>query len=491
MKPWFEPSRWSIASRLLALALVPTALMLVAGNASMYWLAVRDANTEVREHGKSIAAALAEGSRYAVVSGNTASVEQTIRDLMSADPSLISVQVMDAARRPIVTVDSTRAHSRTSVFETSTMSEPLNVDTFDSTNAATSTRRQPGPALGIVRVHMSADPIVQASIARLTAGSALVLLATAISIAIGLALARKLREPLNDVMSALRDVRERIYDVRMRPGASGELAELQTAVVEMAKGLRITHELLEAEVSARTADLNNAMQRLSAADAEKSRLIAHGNDLVEEERRRISIEIHDDLNAVLVSVRMQAEELASAAAEGGQQETHEAATRIVELVDTMYARARSIVRKLRPEIIDALGLSGAAEETVRHFRELDRDCLFQLSLQSLPQVPEAAAIAAYRILQEALSNVVKHANARHCHLSLGPWADQRGLTLSIEDDGRGIDTALGAGQGLGLAGIRERVSALHGTFKLESSPGSGTRLAITLPIEPEASKAAH
>ena len=70
MKLWFDASRWSIASRLLVLALLPTVLMLVAGNASMYWLSLRDAAAEIRERGRSVAAALAEGSRYAVVSGN-------------------------------------------------------------------------------------------------------------------------------------------------------------------------------------------------------------------------------------------------------------------------------------------------------------------------------------------------------------------------------------------------------------------------------------
>jgi two-component system sensor histidine kinase UhpB len=482
MKPWFAPSRWSIASRLLALALLPTALMLVAGNASMYWLAVRDASTEIRDHGMSIAGALAEGSRYAVVSGNTESVEQTVRGLMAADPSLVAVEVLDAGGRSIVTVDSPRASPESSVFETPIASEPLNVDTFDSTKPATTTRRQSGPPLGVVRVHMSAEPIVRASIARLTAGTVLVLLATLVSVLVALTLARRLREPLNDAMAALRDLRERKYEIRMRPGATGELAELQSALLDMAKGLRITHEQLTAEVSARTADLSAAMQRIQIADAEKSRLIAHGNELVEEERRRISIEIHDDLNAVLVSVRMQAEALASAAAESEREEMLAAARRIVELVDTIYGRARAIVRKLRPEILDALGLSGAVEETVRHFRELDRDCRFELFLRQLPRVPEATAIAAYRMLQEALSNVVKHASARRCRVSLGPSPGGSAVTLVIEDDGRGFDPEATGGPGLGLVGIRERVAALGGTLSVESSRGAGACLTITLPV---------
>jgi two-component system, NarL family, sensor histidine kinase UhpB len=238
------------------------------------------------------------------------------------------------------------------------------VDTFDVTGSANPAHRGPGPPLGFVRVRMSADPIVSASVGRLATGSALVLLATIASLGVALMLAGRLREPLKDVMHALRQLRDGRYDVQMRPGATGELAELQSAVAEMAKGLRITHEQLEGEVAARTAELSAAMQRIRISDEEKGRLIARGNDLVEDERRRISTEIHDDLNAVLVSVRMQAEALV-AADEQGHAETSAAAKRIVELVDTIYGRARAIVRKLRPEIIDALGLVGAAEETVR------------------------------------------------------------------------------------------------------------------------------
>lgn len=481
MKPWFDPSRWSIASRLLVLALLPTALMLVAGNASMYWLSLRDAATEIRERGRSVAAALAEGSRYAVVSGNTEAVERTVRDLMAADPSLIAVRLLDRDRRVIVEVVSPAVHTQSVEFEVPIESQPINVDTFDVAGNTQSAGRRSGPPLGLVHVRMSADPIVAASVRRLATGSALVLLATIASLGIALMLAGRLREPLKDVMQALRRLRDGRYDVRMRPGATGELAELQSAVVEMAKGLRITHEQLEAEVAARTTELSEAMQRLRVSDEEKGRLIARGNELVEDERRRISTEIHDDLNAVLVSVRMQAEALSSAAAEQGHTEMQAAATRIVELVDTIYARARAIVRKLRPEIIDALGLAGAAEETVRSFAELDRHCKFELVAEPLPQLPEAVSIAAYRMLQEALSNVAKHAGARRCRVTLRPLGQDR-IALVVEDDGRGFASAPDASRGLGLLGIRERAAALQGDFEFESAPGRGTRLTITLPV---------
>ncbi len=147
----------------------------------------------------------------------------------------------------------------------------------------------------------------------------------------------------------------------------------------------------------------------------------------------------------------------------------------------MYARARAIVRKLRPEIIDALGLAGAAEETVRTFGELDRHCRFELVAEPLPSIPDAVSIAAYRMLQEALSNVVKHAGAKRCRVTLrAPGGDH--IVLVVEDDGRGFVVDAVDSGGLGLAGIRERALALRGRVEVESLLGKGTRLVIKLPL---------
>lgn len=483
MKLWFAPPRWSIASRLLVLALLPTALMLVAGNAAMYWISLHNATTEVRERGRFVAAALAEGSRYAVVSGQIDSVQRSIRNLMDADLSLAGVQLLDRTRRVVVDLNSIRTTGEGVDFEMEIASEPLNVDTFDVLDPANAANRRPGPPLGYVRVRMTAGPIVSASVERLAAGSAVVLVSTIVSLGIALTLAGLLGAPLKDVMHAVRRLQRGQFDIHMRPGATGELAELQSAVIEMALGLQLTHDRLEREVAARTLALGQAMERIRLSDVEKGRLIARGNELVEDERRRISTEIHDDLNAVIVSIRMHAESLASAAGDAGQHDMQVAASRIVNLADTIYARARAIIRKLRPEILDALGLKGAVEETVRAFAEADRGCAVELAAGPLPVLGETVSIAAYRMLQEALSNVAKHASAKHCAVSLRAASGDR-LSLVVEDDGRGFDPSVVVAGGLGLAGMRERAAALGGDVAVQSAPGKGARITITLPMHP-------
>jgi two-component system sensor histidine kinase UhpB len=286
-------------------------------------------------------------------------------------------------------------------------------------------------------------------------------------------------------MAALRQVRHGSFDVRIDPVVSGELGELQQAIVEMAKSLGTTHQELENEVARRTTQLREAMSALEAADAERRRLIARGNELVEEERRRLSLEIHDELNAALVAVRLQADALSGQAADAGSADVQEAAEKIARLTDDLYKRARAIVTQLRPEILDTLGLAGAVEEVVRRFDEVNAGCRFHFRAETLPPVPEPVAIAAYRAIQEALSNVAKHAGASSCDVSIMQTSSHQGkaVRIVVEDDGCGYDTSIVHSQGIGLIGMRERVAALGGSVTMRSSPGCGTTVTIEIPLD--------
>lgn len=490
MIPRLRPAGWSFATRLMALALVPAFLMLVVVNASLYLISFQEAQADIRERSRVVSAALAEGSRYGVISGNPASVQRAVEGLMDADASLVAVEVLAADRKPLVVVK--RAHPGAHAFteEAAITLGALDVDLLDRGGAhaapaasAPSNRR----VAGYVRVTMSPTPLLDAKRARLIQGSLLVLLSCATATAVGLMLARRLRKPLNLVMAALREVRQGGFDVRIEPIASGELGELQQAIVEMAKSLGATHQELENEVARRTAQLRDAMSALEAADAERRRLIARGNELVEEERRRLSLEIHDELNAALASVRLQADALAGHANEAGSSDVQKTAARIASLTDDLYKRARAIVTQLRPEILDTLGLGGAVEEMVRRFDEVNADCRFLFRAEALPPVAEPVAIAAYRAIQEALSNVAKHAAASSCEVtlsrSLSPQ-QQSAIRIIVHDDGRGYDTSVAHPEGIGLIGMRERVAALGGSVSMQSELGRGTTVTIEIPLDP-------
>lgn len=477
MKPLLDGAHWSIASRLLILALAPAILMLAIVNGALYWRALRDAEADVQERAQILSRAVAEGSRYGVISGNTTGIDQTVSGILAADPSVIRVEVLDATRRPVVDRTRVMPNSALLVFESPITFEPMNVDIFD-----TITRTESAAPLGYVRVTVSPKPIVQRRAQRWAIGNAVVLISALVAAALGLWLAKRLREPLARIMDMIRSVDAGRFEIAAQPDAPGELGELQRAIHAMAQGLRLTHERLDSEVQIRTVALETALGQLQTADAEKRRLIASSNALVEAERRRISLEIHDDLNAALVSIRMHAAGLASAVRGSGASDLAQTANRIVTLVDQTYDRARNIVRNLRPEILDALGLPGAAEETVRHFDEVSDSCRYSFERAGpMPLLDEATAIAAYRILQEALSNVSKHARASRCLVTLASHDAGQGVRLTVADDGVGFD--LGASsEGLGLVGMRERLAVLGGTMNVTTAPGQGTTIEILIPV---------
>lgn len=161
------------------------------------------------------------------------------------------------------------------------------------------------------------------------------------------------------------------------------------------------------------------------------------------------------------------------------------AERIATLTDDLYRRARAIVSQLRPEVIDTLGLADAIEEMVRRFDEAATSCRFTFEADNaVPRVHEQVAITAYRVAQEALSNVAKHSHATRCSVALRSVTledGRAGIRLIVSDDGRGFATDAVPQRGVGLIGMRERVAALSGLFVLSSSVDLGTTVTIELP----------
>ncbi len=481
-----RPSEWSVATRLMALALVPALLMLVVVNVSLYLVSFDEAQADVRERSRVMSSALAESSRYGVVSGNLGSVERAIRGLMDADRSLVVVEVLSDLRAPLVLIKRAEPGPYAFTDETAIAFGSLDVDLLDrGAHAPSPTGAAGSRVAGYIRVTLSPTPLLEAKRSRLIQGSLLVLMACGVATAVGLALARRLRRPLDQVIAALRQLRRASFGIRIDPIAGGELGELQQAILVMAEELGASHQKLEGEVARRTADLQQAMRSLETADAERRRLIARGNELVEDERRKLSLEIHDELNAVIVAVRLQAGGLSSEAAATGSAEVRRVADRIAGLADDLYRRARAIVEQLRPELLDTLGLSGAIEEMVRRMDEAHTDCRFGFRLEDrLPQLPEPIAIAAYRAVQEALSNVAKHAFAAFCEVTISvvQIAQDERIRIHVEDDGKGYDPTVSQGGGIGLIGMRERVAALKGTVAIASEPGRGTAVTIEIPL---------
>ena len=140
-----------------------------------------------------------------------------------------------------------------------------------------------------------------------------------------------------------------------------------------------------------------------------------------------------------------------------------------------------MMQRLRPGILDDLGLVEALQEEISAWQERNpkTKCTFNTS-GDLAGLGERINITLYRIVQECLTNVAKYANAAQVTIDLS--ADPGGLVLSVMDDGQGMDLSA-TGNGLGLIGMRERAEALGGRFSIESEPGKGISILITVPEE--------
>jgi two-component system, NarL family, sensor histidine kinase UhpB len=205
----------------------------------------------------------------------------------------------------------------------------------------------------------------------------------------------------------------------------------------------------------------------------------------EEERSSVAREIHDELGQVLTALKLNLDWLERKISEReGSPSINLLLDRVVasgEIVETAISGVQRIAADLRPEILDHLGLVEALQEEATKFQERSGvRCTLALPPPE-PELPAPITTAVFRIFQEALTNVARHAQASALHAAL--QRDAQYLTLDIEDDGRGISVeALADDRALGLLGMRERAAALGGTVNIAPIQPHGTRVSLRLPL---------
>lgn len=202
----------------------------------------------------------------------------------------------------------------------------------------------------------------------------------------------------------------------------------------------------------------------------------------EQERTAIARELHDELGQVLTALRMDGVWLRERLAESHPEASLRAA-KICKLIDQTISDVRHIATRLRPPALDDLGLVDALEWFTTDFEERTGiACVY--THYDIPPVDSVLAIAAYRVAQEALTNVTRHARADHVEVTLR--AETGELTLTVEDDGRGFEIPEpDEHQSWGLAGMRERASLAGGDLEIRTRPGRGTRVTLRLPLDQE------
>jgi signal transduction histidine kinase len=245
-----------------------------------------------------------------------------------------------------------------------------------------------------------------------------------------------------------------------------QTATLDRALADEAERMAGERDRLEQEVAARTTQLKELAQHLQT--------------IREDERSRLARELHDELGALLTAAKLDVARLKSRL---GASATADAAERLAHLNEALnggIALKRRIIEDLRPSSLSNLGLVAALEIQLREFAQ--RSEIQVIDKLEPVEVSPAAQLTIYRLVQEALTNVVKYAKATEVVVTLSAPSGG-GALVSVRDNGIGFDTDVPRLQRHGLLGMRYRVEAEGGTMRLASKPGEGTLIEATLPAQ--------
>ncbi len=260
------------------------------------------------------------------------------------------------------------------------------------------------------------------------------------------------------------------------------LERMRVALRQSLEDVARARDQLELRVQERTRETDRLYQELKLRDELRVRLLQKLISAQEEERRRIARELHDETSQIVGALALGLDTATAMLPPGASRD------RLLE-VKALALRTLGGIRRmsfdLRPSVLDDLGLFPG----IRWYAERDLTprgiavrCEFDEGGERLPTEVETAL---FRAVQEAITNIVKHAHAETVLIqcALGP----QGVTIEIEDDGDGFDpesisSAAVGGRGLGLAGIRERLDLLGGSAIIDSAPGQGTRVVLTVPV---------
>ena len=246
--------------------------------------------------------------------------------------------------------------------------------------------------------------------------------------------------------------------------------------------IKAANDVLERSVAERTKELAEAKEALAQKADALRLLLSQTVSAQERERARIAHDLHDGINQLIIGAILELKAARQRLAAGDPRAGDASLQQVRAVLGQVDGEIKHIIHDLRPPSLDALGLSAALARYAERYQGFTGIvCRTRPRGQPYRLIPEAE-ISIYRIVQEALQNVAAHAQATHTWVSL--WFAPETLRLEIGDDGSGFDleqaTAVAGGH-LGIVGMLERTECLGGTLAVESAPGRGTRVRLSVP----------
>jgi signal transduction histidine kinase len=234
--------------------------------------------------------------------------------------------------------------------------------------------------------------------------------------------------------------------------------------------------------------LNTTQSKLSELEVKRVQqqlleLSSHIQDAKEQERLRIAREVHDEIGSLLTAIKMDLSWMVQRLPADNNALANKVRT-IEELVNRAITSASNLAHSLRPGFLDCFGIIAAIEIEAQEFSKRSGISCTVIKSQESIELPEAHSITLFRVCQEALNNILKHAHAKHVQIEIVKGTDH--LELIISDDGVGFgEAARNKPRSFGLRGVHERVAHLGGTVKIASTLGKGTQIAIFVPLMEE------
>ncbi len=234
----------------------------------------------------------------------------------------------------------------------------------------------------------------------------------------------------------------------------------------------------------RTQEAHAQLKERSRSELKVQELLQHKSDLLqrlytakEDERLALARELHDEMGQTSTAIRTEVAVLQRIGRL--HPEADESVKRIAESAQHLSQMTRQMLHRLRPPALDSMGLEQALMSLCDNWQQ-NAQTLCEFKVPTLPEgLNDYACVTVYRIVQEALTNVTRHANAKHVRVEL--TLDSQGLNLNIEDDGQGMADTQAVHPGFGLLGMQERVASVAGRMSISSKLGQGLRLAIQIP----------
>ncbi|MFI5182499.1 MAG: ATP-binding protein [Thermoanaerobaculia bacterium] len=300
--------------------------------------------------------------------------------------------------------------------------------------------------------------------------------------------ARSLTEPIAVLTSAAERIAGGELSSAIPPLGEDEVGRLgrslETMRIKLAEDFereRRVQEELEKRVTERTHDLLTLTRELKDRDERRARLLAKFIRAQEEERKRIARELHDETCQTVAALSVAVDAALAMPPDPERRRLGE----IKDFAARALAEVHRVIYDLRPSVLDDLGLAAAVRWLgERHLAPVG--IAFRCEIAGLDErLPVEVETAVFRVVQEALMNVVRHAGAETVLVQMERSGDR--IEIEVEDDGRGFEPASvttpeSSGRGLGLLGIRERVELLGGKVTIDSAPNRGTRVAVSVPV---------